>query len=245
MTRTPGGTRLVLLALSALLLPVVAFVAPARAADPAPIATTVRFFHTSGPAPESRFYLNARARAADGSVPRGTVTFFRVGESAPLAGPVAVDGTGLATAELTTNVGPITGDPLFEVRFAGASGYADSAALDNAGGGLVAHPEPTILTLGGPGLLKLSLTTAAQVFREDGLPAEGAKVTFTLRAPAAEMAGGQLVCSTQVDRNGLASCKGQGLLAALLSILATGVYATAYDDFGNFRVVQLPVVATG
>jgi hypothetical protein len=246
MARTKLGTgRLALLALLALVLPMAALTGPARAADP--VATTTRVFWHSGPSPEVRFYLDARVRTANKSAPKGTVTWYLIGSNTPIAGPATVDSTGLATAELTIDISPANVNdqsPDFEARFTGASGYADSVGDEGQGGPLVVTPQPTVLGLGGPTLIKLPLTTSVNVFRSDGLPAEGLKVVFSLFGSAFDYNQNQTVCVTAVDKNGLASCKGAGLLASIVSILSSGAYASM-SQFGEGKVVHLQAFTVG
>lgn len=111
-------------------------------------------------------------------------------------------------------------------------------------------PEPTVARIG-PGL-KLTLTLATHVYDLQGVPKAGERIKFTLVAPWPGLfteprpgLGAIEVCEAVTDANGFASCKGKGLLASIVSILAGGAWATRLSGpFGTDEYVKLPIVLT-
>lgn len=108
-------------------------------------------------------------------------------------------------------------------------------------------PEPTVARIG-PGL-KLTLTLATRVYDQQGAPKVGERIMFSLIAPfpgvLTEPRPAVKVCEAVTDATGLASCKGQGLLASIVSILAGGAWATRLiGPFGTDEYVRLPIILT-
>lgn len=246
MNRPSRSGRLVVLVL-ALLATFVAAGLPAQADDPIP--TKVHVFTSAGPT-DSQIGLNARVTSGSG-VPTGTVVFFLVGQAAPLTGPVAVDATGLAKATVPQSGGIFAS---YRAEFTGTNGYADSQGAQGDGGVVLMDPQPTILQLGGPSLLKLNLTMSAYMHYTDGSPAEGESVYFTLLSPAVGASGHPQmspfyippipVCTAVSGQDGIASCKGAGTGGAILSILTLGAWANQ-PDFFNYYSVHEPVIVVG
>src|SRR5690349_15100158 len=141
MHRNSGRVR-ALLVLTALLVPLLAFVAPAEADDSA--ATTTRLFRSSGPFPRT-ININARVRSAAG-VPTGTITFYEVGQPDPVDAPIPLDATGLATVTVGTPVcGPFGGcEPeIYRAVFTPTGAFAASEGTEGDGLPLKITLEPT------------------------------------------------------------------------------------------------------
>lgn len=217
-------------------------VPPVQAADPIP--TTTRVFHSSGVGART-IGLDARVRSAAG-VPTGTITFYAVGDTEPLEDPIPVDAGGHAKIIVGTDVcGPFgCSHAVYRAVFTGTGGYADSEGNENDGLPIKIVPQPTILGLGGPSLLTLPLTTSVRTYYNDGTPAEGSQAMFSYGS-AWGTAGSNFVCFAPSDINGLASCKGSGGQAAVMSLLGTGTFAAVLPPNGQppFQVVKLPVIA--
>jgi hypothetical protein len=248
LTRIKLSTRrLIALALAALLVPLVVAVSPAAAADPDtdPAATLTRVFRSGGPFPRT-IGMNARVRS-DAGVPAGTITFYEVGDPTPVDDPIPVDATGLASTYVGTPAGPSPEPVFYRAVFHATGGFADSEGTEGDGGALVVDPEPTILGIGGPLLLKLPLTTSAYIRRADGVPEEGTIVYFSQYGSVnSDNPKVKMVCVAIADINGLATCKGEGAGPAVLSVLGAGVWATAVD-YANLVYVEqrLPVIKLG
>ena len=260
MKRTTFGTaRSALIATTALLLPLLGIASSAGASGPvaapgapaaaeapaAPAATLTRVFRSGSMQPRT-IGINARVRSAAG-VPTGTITFYEVGKSEPVDGPIPVDATGLASTVQSTPAGPNPVPVYYRAVFEATGDFADSEGAEGDGGELVVRPEPTILGLGGPSLLKLTFTTAVYVHRADGVPEEGTFVYFskdgTLVDPGTKMTE---VCTAVTDANGYASCERQGANAALMSLLGAKLWVTAVD-YANLAFIEkrLPPITIG
>ncbi len=110
------------------------------------------------------------------------------------------------------------------------------------------EPEPTVARLG-PGL-QLTLTTATRLRDGSGAPIVGAKVAFTLfsKTPTLyDVSRFHLpICTAVTDAHGLATCKGQGLVGSLVSVVAGGAHATLFNGwFPSDEHVKLPVILGG
>lgn len=210
---------------------------PAQAADTIP--TTAQVTVSGGDQIGSTVYVTAYVFAS-GETPSGSVVFTGVGDGTP----VPLKGTGYASVQhvLTSN------DPFpVSIAFTGTNGFGDSSASTTVRPlqKTYLHAQPTVLQLvGGP---RLTLTMSAYTRNALGGPLAGRKITFTLFAPAPvflEKNNSLTVCTAVSDANGLATCGGVGLVAAIVSILVGGAYAThtpgaplpVYDS------VKLPVV---
>lgn len=252
MSRIHRARSAAALVLTALLLPLLAWVAPAQADDPAAtgVPTTVRLFRSDG-AGARTIGIDARVRSASGAVPTGTVTFYLNDSSTPYDDPVTLDAGG--HAKIVAGIpfcGPFgcTTD-VWRAVYTPTGDFAASEGTDGDGLPITVVGQPTILGLGGPSLLTLPLTTAVRVFYSDGIPAEGA-VTYFSYGSDPRTSPNPLpepnVCFAYVDKDGLATCKGKGTAAAIVSLLGTGTYATVYPtagDLASIKVVKLPVIA--
>lgn len=245
VTLTRSRSRIALL-IAALVGPLLVWSVPATAADPIP--TTSRIFSTPPPASAPSYPLHAtikvRVTSASG-VPKGSVKLIRT-DTGVLTATVPLDATGLATAVLPCEGqgAPFCGR--YRAEFTGTDGYADSADAPGDNQPEILNPEPTIVKFGGPGLLKLYLTTAVTITFPDGTPVEGTPITFTLLGPLTMPGHGTpllevpVVCTAWSDANGLASCGGQAAAASILSVL-TGAWANR-SLILSFNSVKLPVV---
>lgn len=238
------STRLLVLALAALGL---ALPQVAVAADPIP--TTTRVFLADG-APGTTV-VTTRV-SSDAGVPAGSVVLFNTGSSDPLGPPVALDASGAATQTVPTG----TGISPYRAEFTGTGGYADSVGSPNPfGEWTVMKPEPTILRIGGPTLLKLTLTFATRItYLSDGRPGAGEKVLFTLRNVARGASGHPemspnyvppvAVCTAVADATGYATCQGTASQSSLVTLLTTPAYAN-HALFPVYESVKLPPISIG
>ena len=226
---------------AALVLPLLAFVPSSQAADPIP--TTTRVFATTTEPGTGLTRINARVTSASG-IPRGTVTFTNLYDQNVAPVTVPVDATGLAWANLPCNQGPFCSR--YQADFTGTNGYASSSDAPGDASGERLNPEPTLVRFGGPGLLKLFLTTAVTVTFTDGTPKEGVPISFSLLGPLTNPGHGTplietpVVCTAWSDAQGLATCGGQAAAASILSVL-TGAWANR-SVILNFNSVKLPTV---
>jgi hypothetical protein len=245
--RSSHSGRLVVLAL-ALVAAVLAYVVPAQAATPA--VTTTRVHATASGAD---LVLTANVTSKTG-VPVGTVTFFRTGETDPLAAPVPLNVSGAASTTL-----PNTPDwpPNYQAVFTGADGWADSTGGVNLFGESVKMtPVGTVLHIGGPGLLKiLTQTFSAKVsYVSDGAPAVGEAILFTEKNRAAGASGHPGmdpnyvepvdVCTAIVDASGYATCSAPAPLASIVTLLTTSVWAN-HAVFPIYESVRMPIINIG
>ena len=233
----------VALFVAAMVAPLLVFSPPAGADEPAPVPVTLHVFRSSSPYPRT-LNMNVRVHSATGAVPKGTVTFYLVGQTFPESDPIPVGPGGRATAEVGTFTGSI--NPVWRAEFTGTDGFADGVGAEGDEGDITVTGLPTVLALGGPNLLSIPLTTSVKVLREDGYPDEGAMVEFTYPPGSSSFTvpNETQVCLAYADLNGLASCKGKGSTAALVSLLGGAVRAhTLKLTTGTFVHTKLPVVA--
>lgn len=107
------------------------------------------------------------------------------------------------------------------------------------------HPEPTVLA---PGLRPTLTMSARLTVRDTDVPIPGRPMVFkvfgTEPVNVFDRGGGIVVCQAVTDANGFASCKGQGLLGAVLSLLAGRSYAIHMWDGGqySFNWAEAPVI---
>lgn len=216
---------------------------PAAAGAAGTIPTTTKITMTGDREPGGGILLIARASSASGT-PTGSVTF-----SGPTFATVTVpvDDEGTATTEVVSPPADLAGT----ATFVGTGEYADSTdtVVWKLPDSTAWQPSPTVLRIGGPIGLQLTLTFATRVTNKFGTPKVGVPVHFTLLAPAAlfaEPGGGLEVCTAVTDATGFATCKGKALLGAVLSILTGGAYANLYAGFFPTGAhTRLPVVAAG
>ncbi|HET6151732.1 MAG TPA: hypothetical protein VFE15_02185 [Marmoricola sp.] len=229
----------------ALLLPLggLLAIAPAHADTPGP--TTLDLAFTGGDHAGEVVTASADVRPADNSSddPTGSVT-FSVGDGQPV--PVDQELDAQTTFVLTSN------DPVVvTATFHGTGGWGDSTVTSTF------HPlykftmvaDPTIASVGAGGL-KLNLTLSLHVVNSIGQGVPGYKVAFTLLQPTPNVVFQNKlslpVCTAVSDANGLATCGGTGLVAAVVSILVDGAYgtviATPTQPLAGLDSTHLPVV---
>lgn len=218
---------------------------PALAGAADPIPTTTRITMTGDREPGGEILLIARISSGSGT-PTGSVTFTG---STFATVTVPVDAEGTAVTQVVAPTVDLDGT----ATFVGTGGYGNSAdtVVWQLPDSTAWQPSPTVLKIGGPLGLQLTLTFATRVTNKYGAPKVGVPVHFTLLAPAppfAEPARGLPleVCTAVTDATGFATCKGKALLGAIVSILAGGAYANLYQGpFPTGQYTRLPVVATG
>jgi hypothetical protein len=232
---------LTFLATAALLLVGFTVAVPAQAAEP--ITTTVAVTIENADDVGGTFTVFATVTSASGT-PTGAVTFSG---SVPTT-TVPLDGMGKAhlygqNTELSQTV---------TATFTGSNGYGNSSDTVTAYAEKYVDwdPEPTIARLG-PGL-KLTLTMATHLHDRDGQPMAGTKVAFTLLAKTPSFYDyppkpSLNVCTAVADANGFATCKGNGLVGSVLSLVLGGAYATVMDGPfpSEYQFTKLPVIRVG
>lgn len=234
-------------AAAALVLPVSLLSVSANAADPVP--TTTRVFVTDdGP---GDVLVTARVSSTAG-VPTGSVVFFNTGSADALGDPVPLDSTGAASQRVPRNGGISP----FRAEFTGSGNFADSVGSVNPfGESLILKAEPTILKIGGPGLLKLTMTFAVRAYyRADGTPAAGQTILFTQKNVARGSSGHPEmdpnyvypveVCQATVDATGYATCRGSAAAGSIVTLLTTPSYAN-HLTFPVYQSVKLPPISLG
>ncbi|HET6151731.1 MAG TPA: Ig-like domain-containing protein [Marmoricola sp.] len=221
---------------------------PAQADDATPTTT---YLHQTYSPDGTTTQLRAVVRSAHGT-PTGSVLFVIAGDPTPLGPPVTLDATG--TARLDAPIGP--GATPYQAVFTGTSGYADSSGdAPIFGESVVMKPIGSILALGPPTLLKVTLTYAVRAtYASDGSPATGEEIDVTSRnveAPASghpQMSPGYVfpvdVCTAFVDESGLATCKGTALLSTIVTVLTTPVWAN-HPLFPLVESTKVPILTVG
>lgn len=224
-------------------------VAPAQAV--ATVATTTRVFvqDTDGPT----VVVTARVSSKSG-IPTGSVVFFGADNDDPLGPPVPLDASGAASQTVPRNVENAFSP--YRAEFTGTGSYLSSAGGVNPFGESVKMVgQGTILHLGGPGLLRLTVRFSAKVvYASDGTPAVGESILFTQRNRARGASGHPEmdpnyvypvdVCEAVVAPNGYASCTGSPALASIVTLLTTPSYAN-HAVFPVYESVKLPPIGIG
>ncbi|MCZ4499950.1 MAG: Ig-like domain repeat protein [Marmoricola sp.] len=115
--------------------------------------------------------------------------------------------------------------------------------------------SPTILRIGGPGLVSVTLTFGVYVTNaSDGTPAVGENILFTQKNVAKGASGHPEmdpnyvypveVCNAVTDAKGYATCRGTAKQGSVGSLLTEKFYAN-YSQFVVYQSVRLPVVGLG
>jgi hypothetical protein len=220
---------------------------PVHADTPGPTVLYLSFY--GGDHAGETVIAHADVRPANGSsdYPSGTVT-FSIGDGHPVpVDPQILDAE--TTFTLTSN-DPVT----VTATFHGTGGWGDSTVTSTF------HPlykftlgaDPTIARLGAGGL-KLVLNLQAHVRNSIGQGVPGYKVAFTLVQPPPNVVFANTasvpVCTAVTNAAGLATCNGSAALAAVVSILLGGAWATVVatpqEDLPGLDSVHLPIVTFG
>ncbi len=224
-----------------LIVPLAATSLPAAATDPRP--TTLKLSLSYGDHVGETFYVNVVVRGPDNEPVTGDVVFTGITDGTPVAlspaGVVNLNGVASSNAPVA-----VTATYLGNAEYAGSSASGETKPLRTP----YLTGEPTIAKVGP--MLTLTLTMSAHARNFVGAPLAGVPVVFTLFGPANSVPPGPAqkdpsieVCRAVTDAEGLATCKGSGLLGSLLSIL-TGGWA-AWDD-GTLQSIghhtKLPVI---
>lgn len=222
--------------------------ASARADDAGSIATTTALSVSGGASYGARTVLTAQVTSGTG-VPTGTITFSVEGGGV-IAADVPVDAAGVATATFDASV---EGLVRYRAVFVGTGEFGPSegaAFWYSSRAAVKLLPQPTVLRIGGPGGVGVTLTMAAHVRRaDDGRPVAGAPVTFKVgggQPDLLSMNGGTVVCSATTDAQGYATCGGKATVGVVLSLLADGAWAV-HPRFGGyeFATAKTPAVGPG
>jgi hypothetical protein len=252
MPRVLTPARLIATVAAALVLPFLALGAPAHADDapPQPTRVTVTPFNELDNNAVLGLAANVSlvASGEDGGI-TGTVTFRDDQGDVLASGVVVSTDVGYAQVDVPKPTQPTT----YFVDFHGTGGFADSTGsvlyTPTSLRTVDVAPEPTIvkITAGSP---QLTLTLSAYARFTDGTPAPGVKVFFDgvclINGPRGCQQRIQW-CTATSDANGFASCKGAGLVAAVVSILSGSVFMDASSTNPNYYVVVTngtpPVIA--
>lgn len=116
-------------------------------------------------------------------------------------------------------------------------------------------PEPTVLRVGGPGLVAVTMTFAVRAhFTADGSPAVGEEILFTQKNVARGASGHPEmdpnyvrpveICTAVVDATGLATCRGSAATSSLVALLLEKSYAN-HELFPSYESVKLPPFKIG
>ena len=221
----------------------------AQAAVPTPTATRV-FVEDAG---ADTVVVTAHV-ASKAGVPTGSVVFFGTDNADPLGPPVPLDGTGAASQTVPRNA-EFSITP-YRAEFTATGAFASSSGSANLFGESVRMAgQGTILHLGGPGVLRLTVKFAARVtYASDGMPAVGETITFTQRNKERGASGHPEVdphyvypveiCTTVVDPTGYATCTGTPAMASIVTLLTTPSYAN-HELFPVVESKLLPPIGIG
>ena len=213
----------------------VAFVVPpALALDP--VGTTTAISVTGGNKPGDLLTVKATT-TSDSGVPTGTIRF--TGNDLDVLVPLDANGTATTQTPAATATEPIAAEFLANEAFA----YSLDSERPDIMERIRWEPEPTVARLAP---FRLTLTTAARLRDRTGQPMAGVTVDFTLvdNVPQLGEPGRPFpVCTAVTDATGFATCKGSGAIAAIVSILTGGAFATQKQGFfATDQWTKLPVV---
>lgn len=234
MIRISAPARMVAMIAAILVLPLLALVAPAQADDPGVTPTHVGIYPDNLLDDDTTLYLGANIFCCNGRDDGITGSFtFRDDTGATLAsGVVPSLENGYAVIYVPKPTRPTT----YYVDFHGTNGFGDSSTstlyTPSSRRTVNVTPEPTLMRITAGALPQLTLTLSAYARFKDGTPTPGVRVSFEgmCLVESPRMCASRVHwCSAVTDANGFASCKGAGLLAAVVSVLNGEVWMYAYS----------------